>query len=251
MKLLTFPFLFCATLFCASYVHADSEIDVIRDENHIPFHALMTRDVDVAGSRLQVGERVVVLRPLSEKLIRVEVSRKGIFTLPVEATDVGVEIQRSKQSNDSNYKLIPRMAFFLTNRIISGESMWQDTLPVESVHAMDRWILLYGDATTSDTQVAVIKASEYYRSLSAGERKHTAFVSMDVVGNKTAIQLMAENVEPSIQCMPGYLSRGYAQSLDHVDPDKAYPQLIELASSGRIIRSVQGVVAVSEWLDQQ
>ena len=231
--------------------NARADVDVIRDEDFIPFQAVMTQDYQAEAASLLLGERVVVLRPLSADSIRVEVPRKGIFTLPVAVTDVGIEIERVKQSTDSNFKQIPRMALFLTNRMISGESGWQNRLPVERVHGFDRWILLYGDAQAEDTRAVVKKANAYYSSIPEQARMRTALLYMDVVGNKEAIQSIAEAFEPSIQCMPGYLSKGYSRSLDHIDATREFPQLVEVAPSGRILDHVGGVEAVSIWFDKQ
>jgi hypothetical protein len=251
MKLHNISFLFCIIFFITTSARADVGIDVIRDEDYIPFQAIMQRDWHTQDGSLLAGERVVVLRPLSSDSIRVDVARKGIFTLPVDATDVCLEIDRAKKSTDSNFKLIPRMALFLTNRMISGESGWQNPLPIERVYAFDRWILLYGDANTEDTRAAVTKAIDFYSSLPENECIQTALLYMDVVGNKAAIQLMAEELEPSIQCMPGYLSKGYTGSLDHINADHGLPQLVEVASSGRIIDRVEGLQAVDGWFDKQ
>jgi hypothetical protein len=252
MKALNITYLLCYLYCLVSTAQAESEIDVIRDEDYIPFYVSLVRDQNFETASLSVGERAIVLRPLTPDSLRVEVSRKGIFTLPAHATDVASEIEYAKQSADSqNTKLIPRMALFLTNRMISGESGWQNPLPIETVHAFERWFLLYGKAGEESTERAVRRASEFYSSLPEAERNQMAFLYMDTVGDKASIQAMAEMLEPSIQCMPGYLSRGYTRSLDQFDAEQGMPQLIELAASGRIIERLVGLPALEEWLDVQ
>jgi hypothetical protein len=248
MKLHTLSFLFYSLLLIASHVRAENAVDLIRDEDYLPFHTVMNRAIATEDGSLSIGERVVVLRPMTATSLRVDVPRKGVFTVPFDATDVEAEIDRAKQLTAEGTPLVPRMALFLTNRMISGESGWQNTLPVEHVHAFKRWILLYGDAQTEATHSVVSMASEYYQSLPQQERARTAFLYMDVEGNKAAIQQMAEALEPSIQCMPGYLSKGYARSLDQMEVRGVLPQLIEVAPSGRILDQVVGVQAVSHWL---
>lgn len=251
MKLHTLSFLFYSLLLITTQVRAENAVDLIRDEDYLPFYTVMNRAVVTEDGSLSVGERVVVLRPMTATSLRVDVPRKGVFTVPIEATDVEAEIDQAKQSTAQGVPLVPRMALFLTNRMISGESGWQNTLPVEHVHAFKRWILLYGDAQTEATHSVVSMASEYYQLLPQQERARTAFLYMDVAGNKAAIQQMAETLEPSIQCMPGYLSRGYARSLDQMDVSRALPQLIEVAPSGRILDHAIGVLAVRNWLEAQ
>jgi hypothetical protein len=142
------------------------------------------------------------------------------------------------------------MSFFLANRVVTGESLWQNILPLNSLHASDRWILLYGNAKTEETKQAVIAANRHYENLSSEARSRTVFVYMDVPGDKTAVQQLADSVRPKIQCMPGYLSRGYSSSFDHLGKEDELPLLVEVASSGRILDRVNGVEEVTNWLSK-
>lgn len=229
-------------------LNAESTTDLIRDEDYIPFYAELQKEIVTEVGSLRSGERVVVLRPIDDDRIRVDVSRKGTASLPLDATNLAAEIKRAKHTDDPNIKLVPRMSFFLANRVVSGGSGWQNPIPGEMVYAAKRWILLYGDAEVDSTKVAVAAASEFYNTLPDHVRKQTVFVYMDVYGKKAAIQNLAEQLKPSIHCMPGYLSRGYSKSLDHINNDLEFPQLVEVASSGRILDQISGTEEITNWL---
>lgn len=236
------------SLLAAHFASAADRIDLIADEDWIPLHAELTAELDTDIGTLYPGERVVVLRPLTKDTVRVDVPRKGVTTLAVEATNLSVEIENLKSVKDIRVRIVPRMSLFLANRVASGVSMWQDIVPAEKVYSTKRWLLLYGDATQAPTREAVVAANKYYASLSDEVKETLLFVYMDVPGNKSAIQDLAEYSNPKIDCMPGYLSKGYSQSLDHLVAEKDLPQLVELASSGRVINEAVGVAEIIDFL---
>ena len=229
----------------------DAQEDLFPDEDLIPFYVEIVEDFESEVGLLQKGDRVVVVRPIGADHLRVNLSRKGTTTVPSRVTNVTAEISRIKRGEDVNLKIVPRMSFFLANRVMSGESEWQNPVPGDVINTSKRWFLLYGDAREPATREAVRAASGFYDSLQPSERAETVFVYMDVPGNKEAIRELAESINPSIQCMPGYLSRGYAKSLDQLNPREALPQLVEVASSGRMKRHILGAEAVKNCLQRE
>lgn len=227
---------------------ASVEIDLIHDEDYIPFYAILEKAVDTDIGRLDTGQRVVVIRPVDSSHIRVNVSRKGTTTIPVDVTNLASEISKIKGNMVPNLEIVPRMSFFIANRIVSGESNWKITLRGDRVKKYKRWILLYGDASLEFMPEVVSAASDHYNKLSDADREITLLVYMDVTGVKKSIQELADMVHPSIQCMPGYLSQAYARSFDHIDDDSGLPQIVEVASSGRILHHAAGVAEVKKWL---
>jgi hypothetical protein len=238
-------------LFLASFLQllSASSIDLIQDEDYIPFQAMLTQDIDAEQGPLRQGERIVVIRPISKNTVHVEVPRKGFHTLHVDVTNLVEEIKARKNSKDPNFRLDPRMSFFLANRVVTGESAWQHVLRTDLIFTAERWILLYGDAQKESAKQAVVAASDYYSKLDPELREKTIFVYMDVPGNKAAIQELANTTQPTIQCMPGYLSRGYSRSFDHLGQDTQLPLLVELASSGRVLHQVESLEQVVAWLE--
>lgn len=227
-----------------------NNVDLIRDESLIPFYAELNQAVETDTGALSGGERVVVIRPETPGSVRVEAPRKGIFTLPVEVTNLAEEIEHAKNADASNVRQVPRMSFFFANRIISGESGWQDPVHADMIYACKRWIILYGDANKESTKSTVIAASKYYETLAPAEQELTLFVYLDVPGDKVAIQELADAIAPKIHSMPGYLSKGYAKSLDQIEAGAEFPQLVEVASSGRILERANGLEAVMAWLNR-
>lgn len=231
-------------------LRAAPAVDLVRDEDLIPFYTQVTQRVEAESGVLEPGEQVVVVRPVSATSVLVNASRKGTFTLPLDATDLSAALNRMKQEDDPNLKLVPRMSFFLANRVVSGESDWLEPVRDTLVYSATRWILLYGDASAETTGAALRAADDFYEKLSESEREKTVFVYMDVAGDKVAMQDLAAKFKPSIQCMPGYLSRGYTQSFEHVDESAQLPQLVELASSGRLLHHARELDEVIAWLGQ-
>ena len=239
-------------IFCGYQLAATaSEIDIIQDEDYIPFYAHLEHEIDTEVGRLELGQRVVVIRPVDSSHVRVDVSRKGTATIPVSATDLASEMEKIKSKAVPNVELVPRMSFFLGNRIVSGESNWKVTLRGDRVKQYKRWILLYGDALNESIDNIISIASEHYNDLPDVERDQTLFVYMDIVGNKKSIQDLASRIQPSIQCMPGYLSQAYSRSFDHIDFDRELPQIVEVASSGRLLDSANGTDGVKAWLQDK
>jgi hypothetical protein len=238
------------TFMCAFQGLWADDVDLIRDESLIPFYAELNQSVVTEAGALAAGERVVVIRPENRESVRVEVPRKGIVTLPVEVTNLAEEIEHAKNADASNVRQVPRMSFFFANRIISGESGWQDPVHADMIYAYKRWIILYGDANKQTTKSAVIAASKYYESLAPAEQELTLFVYLDVLGEKVAIQELADAIVPKIHSMPGYLSKGYAKSLDQIEAGAELPQLVEVAPSGRILERANGLEAVMVWLNR-
>ena len=237
---------------CVCVCASEYVADLIRDEDFIPFYAHIESEFVSSVGKLEVGERVVVIRPVDERSVLVEASRKGHFIIPVENTDLRREIEKARSTiADGEFtKMIPRMAFFLTGRLISGESKWSRRMPTEEVYDFNRWILLYGDGASQSARVALNAANAYYSSLSEVEREHIALVYMDVSGSNPIIRTLAEEIGPSFQCVPGYLSVGYTESFDHLSGDNL-PQLVEVASSGRILARAEGADAVKDWLERE
>lgn len=249
MNILNFVYYFC--LFTLSFIAGAETQKAQRfpDEDYIPFYAELTQSYATDQGVLKKGTRAVVLRPVGATQLKVSISRLGTFTLPAMVTDVHEEIERLQDSTDPNLRTVPRMSFFLANRIMSGESGWQDPVRSEVINATSRWLLLYGDASHPETSAAVVAASKFYDNLLPEERAKTVFVFMDIRGDKQAIAKLAATTRPSIQSMPGYLSKGYSKSLDHLDLNQAFPQLVEVASSGRIIHHAKSPEAVRAWLE--
>lgn len=248
MKFSASLYYFCFSVYLSVFACAEDSADRFPGEDYIPFYVEIVQDYETEQDTLKKGSRAVVLRPVSATQLRVSIARTGTFTLPASVTNVSEEIARLQSSDDPNLQIVPRMSFFLANRIVSGESGWLNPIRYETLNASSRWFLLYGDASDDATTESVIAASKFYDALEPAERAKTAFVFMDIPGNKKAITKLADTTQPSIQCMPGYLSKGYAESLDHIDRNQAFPQLVEVASSGRIIRHISGSEAICAWL---
>jgi hypothetical protein len=217
------------------------------DERFLPFELYLTEAYQPVGFdyTIDAGTKFVLIRREGDSLVA-EFSRKGVFKVPIDSTDAALQVELIKKGDTS--VIVPRMALFLANRIISGETNWTHPYRSKEVNVMNRWFLLYGQANEASTREAIELADHYYRQLSEDERAVTAFVYMDVAGDKKGIQLIADELEPAIQAMPGYLSRGYSRSFSHLNEDEELPVLVELQSSGTVIDKRIGVAAISDYL---
>jgi len=225
----------------------------INDEDYLPFMVEMISDYTPDGEEkpLPQGFRCVILRMEDGQRLLVDFPRRGIFSIPVDVTNAVACVQAAKKAEregSENYVTIPRVAMFLANRIVSAESEWEYALRSNVVNSMSKWYLLYGHSDDADTARSIEIASEFYSSLSATERAGTLFVYMDIEGSKSGIQKYYDTLKPSIQAMPGYLSRGYCKSLAHIDEGGSVPLLVQLSSSGRIISKRDGVRNIESFL---
>lgn len=233
-----------------------AEIDKLlslEDEALLPFHAELVTDFlpEGAHEKIPSGFRFTILR-MENGLVVADFSRRGIFKIPITLTNIEVAlklIKEEKAKGNVNRVEVPRMAMFLANRIISGETGWNYPIRSDTVNKMNRWYLLYSSSTNLETTEAAIEiADNYYKVLPSEIRSKMAFVYMDPSGNKKAIQGLYKSLEPTIQSMPGYLSSGYSKALGHIESQEELPLLIELASSGRILSKHSGLDAIRTHL---
>lgn len=225
----------------------------LEDEDYLPFMVEMTSDYTPEGEEkpLPKGFRCVVLRMEDNQALLVDFPRRGIFSIPADTTNAAAGVEASKNAKiqgGSNYFAIPRMAMFLANRIVSAESEWEFVLRSDVVNTMSHWYLLYGNSNDAETARAIEVASEFYSSLSNEERAKTLFVYMDLKGNKPGIQEYYDTLQPSIQAMPGYLSRGYCKSFAHVQENDDLPVIVHLSSSGRMLAKETGLNGIEAFL---
>lgn len=223
------------------------------DENFLPFYAELTQEFSPEDKsiKLEKGERFIILRPLDNELLLVEFPRKGTYKVPYSLTNVEKYIREAKANYEATGLVAPRMSYFLANKIISAESGWLYPMRFEQVNGFSRWILLYGDSKEDSTLEAIKVADVYYDSLGEKNRSKTALVYMDITGNKTRIQFIADTLKPSIQSMPGYLSRGYSKNLAHLSEEDEFPVLVETQSSGRIVSKCSGLEEINDFFKKQ
>lgn len=221
-------------------------------EELLPFQAELTQDFlpEDKSVKLEKGTLFIILRPLDNDLLLVEFPRKGVYKISPSITNVSDYVKKAEENEKTNGR-VPRMSYFLANKIISGESGWQYPLRSETVNRFSRWILLYGDSTEESTIVAIKCADNYYRELSDEGRTRTTLIYMDTNGDKAGIQSIADTLKPSIQSMPGYLSRGYSKSLAHIDDLEQLPVLVETKSSGRIVSKREGLEQIQAFFVEQ
>ncbi|MDQ8207730.1 hypothetical protein QEH52_09430 [Coraliomargarita sp. SDUM461003] len=217
-------------------------------EASLPFYAKLVEDYTPEnGDRvIPADTRFVLIRPLDDGKLLAEFPRVGHYELSLEQTNVQAEIERER--NTDNVPNMPRMAYFLANRIMTGESVWQNPLRQEDVVETQNWFLLYGDSSEPELLEAVLRLDGYYRSLDETSRKVTVAVYLDTAASKAGIQAIADSVKPSIQAMPAYLSAGYCKSFQHYSASDEMPVLVEVSSSGRVLSKAAGLDAIQAFV---
>ena len=235
-----------------SFLRAEIKLE---DEDYLPLMIEMTEDYLPSGAEetLSEGQRIVVIRMENDQAMVVDVPRRGVFKIPADVTNASVEIDRTKglsKRHDENFLLVPRMAMFLANRVVDAETKWEYPVRSHIVNLMQNWYLLYGHSDNAETAKAIQMASDFYFALPQAERKKTLFVYMDIEGNKSGIQSYYDTLKPSIQTMPGYLSKGYTKALSHVNGASA-PLLVSVASSGRILSRHVGLEEIESFLSDK
>ena len=225
----------------------------LTDEDYLPFMVEMTSDYTPEGEEkpFPKGFRCIIIRMEDGQRLLVDFPRRGVYSIPVSVTNAASLMHAAKTANyeeAENFILGPRMAMFLGNRVVSAESGWEFVLRTDVVKRVKNWYLLYGNSDDVDTARAITAASEFYSSLSPEEREIALFVYMDIDGSKSGIQKYYDTLQPSIQAMPGYLSRGYTKSFAHVATGDSYPLVVQLASSGRILEKHVGLENIQSFL---
>lgn len=211
----------------------------------MPFKAELVRDYQPDGTDviLTAGKQFIVVRPDGDG-VWADFSRRGAYVLPLDVTNLPLLIEQRKHAFGA--QLPPsRQLFFFTNRVTKAGD-WEVMLGSEQYAQFDRWILLYGNASSRDTVRAVELASQFMDALSIAERKRTALVYMDTAGDNRKVLEMAKSSQPSIMSMPWYLSKGYAKTFKHLNDTSELPALIELSRSGAVLRADYGLVAVEK-----
>ena len=218
--------------------HSDLLALELEDEDYIPHYAELQQNIEFDNglTKLKKDTRFVIIRPVSTESMLVEFPRKGIYELPYAVTNVESLVSKNKLVA-KNELMVPRMAFFFANRVVSGASDWQNPLRSEDVSKFIRWILLYGDSKSQSTLDAINAASKYVNSLEASHRISTAVIFIDTSGDKLHIENISKSLKPAIHAIPAYLCRGFIRSLAHIESgaDGSQPVLVETKASGRIV----------------
>lgn len=214
------------------------------DEDHLPFNARTTSEIEAGGRVLPAGTPFVLIR-LEEGRVVADVSRVGVVRIPLAQTDA---LQVERAETEAAWENAPRMFQFLVNKLAGGEPDWRTMLKPAEVAAFRSWIFFYGRGGDADTVEAARVAAEIYGALPAERRAQTALVFMDVDGDAAAIQSLADAVRPAFQTMPGYLARGYVRSFDHWSERTPLPFFTEVAGSGRILSTNTGLDGLATYL---
>ena len=225
--------------------------DLLEHEDWIPFYVELSEGISVEGTEIAAGTRAIAIRPIGRDALLLDVSRKGLFVVDIQSTNVREQIEALQARSPTHMKRNPRMSYFFMNRLMTGSSNWQDPLGTEKIIQFSRWLLLYGSSDEDNTAAAIRLASDFHRNLPAEEREETALVFFDIAGDKESIQELSEQLNPTILCMPAYLSRGYVKTLNHIQEQAEVPQLVEVANSGRIIAQVNGLEAIHGFLESE
>ena len=215
-----------------------ASFDLTEVENCLPFYVTATADIEAPDDKvIRKGQRGVLIRPTEANELLVNFGREGSLLVSPDKTDVvSIDAATCAQTAAAG----PRINQFLFNRLMRGSSAWTLPLGVEEVRDASSWLFLYGSADSLETKAAIHLASEYQNGLPEETRATQLIVYLDRDGDKRKIQALAHELKPSIAAMPGYLSKGYFQSFEHVDPDGPLPQLVELHASGRIKNHIKG-----------
>ncbi len=239
-----FRSLFLLLVFASVPLFAD---DV--NEDYYPFSARLTAEVRVGDAvpPLAAGTPFVLVR-VEDDVAVIDVSRRGVFRVPVASTDI-IDLTRDAMRKDADdAPETSRMAAFIGNKLLAADSGWRDRLPMPTALKFRTWIFLYADASAPETADVVRAAEAFYSGLDAAARETTALVFMEIHGSKAGIQAVADARRPSFQAMAGYLSRGYTASFAHLDEPSAVPALVAVNAAGRVLaRHVGAGVPADFW----
>jgi hypothetical protein len=220
------------------------------EERHLPFSASVTRDTQALGSgeAVAAGTPFVLIR-LEGAVVVADVSRRGVFRLALEHTDVA-ELARAAAAripSAAEGLALSRMAMFIGNKLVGEDPDWMTNVPLARGRDFSTWILLYADTRhPAETDAAVVAAQTFYSGLDADTRSRVALVFVEVNGSAEGIAAVAARNRPGFQALPGYLSAGYTRAFAHFEAGESPPLWVKVNQAGTVLARHVGAGDVPE-----
>lgn len=234
MRFLAFILIFAATI-SARGATADAELDPALAEC-LPFHAsLSSAFAPVDGSAVIAAGTPFVLVRVEGDLAVADVSRRGVFRLPLAQTDVLAQARATRAALGDARPELSRMVFFIGNKLVGGDSGWEKPVPAAMTHGYRSWVLVYADAAEASAQTAVRAIEAVRDDWPETTRSRVGIVFMERNGSEEALRALAAETRPRISAMSGFLSKGYVRSFAHLNPDETGAVFVLTDAAGTVL----------------
>ena len=209
---------------------------------YVPYYANLTESLEISNNTIKAGTRFIVIRIEEEKVLG-NFSRKGIHELTLSQTNIQDLVSEQKQLGESS----SRIAFFIGNKLVSGESNWKHLIHADEVKQYDEWVILYAPSSGIGIEQSLTDFNESYERAKI-KSPQTIFVYIDTEGNKKILDQLGYDLGLSLATLPWYLSKGYVKGLGHLNEGDELPAIAVVKSTNNIKSIYLGADSVQQYL---
>jgi len=236
MKKIKLSFLFVALANCLF-----SAI-LVSDLAYVPYYANLEESIEVSGKQIKEGTQFIIIRVEDDQVLA-NFSRKGIHAIELSKTNIKkLVLERKKLKQPSS-----RLAYFIGNKIASGESNWKNLIHINEVKKYDEWVILYTASSHPDIKHLLSEFNQLAENTK--ERfSNKLFLYIDTEGDQKNLDLLGNELELSIATLPWYLSKGYIKGLGHLTEEHDLPAIAVVHSTNNIKSIHSGYESVINYL---
>ena len=223
---------------CSILIAEVPESDLV----YVPYYANLNEALELGGNRIAEGTRFIVIR-VEEDRVKVNFSRKGIHEIHLSKTNIKDLISQQKKINLGS----SRIAYFIGNKIASGESNWKKLIHLDEINQYEQWVFFYAASSDSNIRKWLINLNKLCEKAKVDSPK-TLFLYIDTEGNQQNLEKLGAELDLSISSLPWYLSKGYVKGFDHLDNASELPAIVFVSSTNNINSIHSGEESVERLL---
>ena len=228
-------------LLISSYIFSGvSESDLA----YVPYYANLTESLITPNNEIKEGTRFIVIRIEGNRVLG-NFSRKGIHELALSKTNIEDLVSEKKLVGEPS----SRIAFFIGNKLASGESNWKYLIHIDEIRQYEEWVILYAPSSDPNIKQLLLQFNKQFLR-SKIESPKTLFVFIDTEGDQKALDQLGNDLDLSIATLPWYLSRGYVKGLGHLSQkdETIFPALAIVKATNNVKSVYQGSNSVLQYL---
>lgn len=236
MKKIKLSFLFIALANLLFSEISDSDLA------YVPYYANLEESIEVSGRQIKEGTQFIIIRVEGDQVLA-NFSRKGIHAIELSKTNIKKLVLEQKKLKQP----FSRLAYFVGNKIATGESNWKNLIHINEVKKYDEWVILY--AASSHTNIReILLGFDQLSEDSKARFSNKLFLYIDTEGHQRNLDILGYELEISINTLPWYLSKGYVKGLGHLTEEHALPAIAVVHSTNNIKSIHSGNESVMDYL---
>ena len=236
MKKIKLSFLFIALANFLFSAILDSDLA------YVPYYANLEESIEVSGKQIKEGTQFIIIRVEDDQVLA-NFSRKGIHAIELSKTNIKKLVLEQKKLKQPS----SRLAYFIGNKIVSGESDWKNLIHIDEVKKYDEWVILYAASSHPDIKDWLSK----FNHVSENTKEHfpnKLHLYIDTEGHQKNLELIGNELDLSIATLPWYLSKGYVKGLGHLILEDELPAIAIIHSTNNIKSIHSGYESVINYL---